>query len=74
MAQGNGNEATCELGCGLNNALGHAEKLDVSGEISSERSNQFAVTYEQPRAFGGLPVTFNARFVLRCNTGPQPLP
>mmetsp|Transcript_32609 Transcript_32609/g.72023 ORF Transcript_32609/g.72023 Transcript_32609/m.72023 type:complete len:528 (-) Transcript_32609:921-2504(-) len=55
-----GNESTCEIGVGLHGATGHAEHITVSGEYGSEKSNQFAVNYEQPR-IGGLPLTLHAR-------------
>jgi hypothetical protein len=51
-----GNETACEMGVGLHNVSGNAEHLVLSGEIGSERSNQFTATFEQPKPMG-LPIT-----------------
>ncbi len=45
---------------GLHNVSGHAEHVEVSGEIGSERSTQFTVSFEQPKPLD-LPVTLSAR-------------
>ncbi|GAX76883.1 hypothetical protein CEUSTIGMA_g4329.t1 [Chlamydomonas eustigma] len=60
FVQGNGNETSCELGLGIHNLTGNAERFDVAGEIGSERSNQFSVSHEHPKPYG-LPITVNVR-------------
>lgn len=51
-----GNETACEMGVGVHNVAGNAEHFVISGEIGSERSNQFSATFEQPKPFG-LPLS-----------------
>ena len=44
------------MGVGLHNVAGGAEHFVLSGELGSERSNQFSASFEQPKPFG-LPIT-----------------
>ena len=44
----------------MRNALGRAERLDVSGEWGSKGSNEYSVAVSQPR-IGGQPITVEAR-------------
>ena len=44
------------MGVGVHNVAGNAEHFVISGEIGSERSNQFSATFEQPKPFG-LPLS-----------------
>ncbi len=44
----------------MRNALGRAERLDVSGEWGSKGSNEYSVAISQPRV-GGQPITMEAR-------------
>ena len=44
----------------MRNALGRAERLDISGEWGSKGSNEYSVAVSQPR-IGGQPITVEAR-------------